>query len=98
MKDNLMAGAPTDADDASQILMRDTEKNKFVANKNFFLKDGIWVDSEIKDGSKLPVVEVKFGSDQYFELLKREPALGQYFALGEEVRVAYNGTVYNVSK
>jgi Ca-activated chloride channel homolog len=98
MKDNLMAGAPTDADDASQILMRDTEKNQFVANKNFFLKDGVWVDSEIKDGSKLPVVEVKFGSDQYFELLKREPGLAQYFALGEEVRVVYNGTVYNVSK
>src|SRR5690606_23846414 len=58
MKDNLNVGARPDADEEARILIRDSEKNQFVANKNFFLKDGVWIDSEYKDGSKLPVVNV----------------------------------------
>jgi hypothetical protein len=38
-----------------------------------------------------------FGSDEYFALLKREPKLGSYFALGESVIVVFEGRVYKVN-
>lgn len=85
-------------EDEESILVRDTERNQFVANKNFLLKDGVWTDAEIATDSRLPMVKVKFGSEEYFELLTREPALGQYFALGEEVAVIYNEKIYQVEK
>jgi hypothetical protein len=41
-------------------------------------------------------VSVKFGSDEYFDLVKRERGLGQYLALGEQVVVVWNGKVYRI--
>jgi len=35
----------------------------------------------------MPETLLVFGSDAYFDLLKREPALAKFFALGEEVVV-----------
>ena len=37
-----------------------------------------------------------FGSDEYFALLKQNPKLGSYFALGERVVVVFEGRVYRV--
>ena len=55
-----------------------------------------WTDAEFKADSRLPETVLTFGSDAYFDLLKREPALAKFFALGEEVVVVYNGHVYRV--
>jgi hypothetical protein len=64
--------------------------------KTFYLRDKIWTDSEFNAQSGLPETRIKFGSDEYFELLKSKPALGPFFALGEEVVVVFQGRVYRV--
>lgn len=69
---------------------------KNVGGKTFYLRTGVWTDSEFQDTSKLPATTVKFGSEDYFALLKREPRLGQFFALGEQVIVVFEGRVYKV--
>ena len=52
-------------------------------------------------GIKLPTGQygtaVKFGSDEYFALLKQKPRLAQYFSLGERVVVILEGRVYRVN-
>ena len=45
-----------------------------------------------------PEVSVKFGSDEYFALIKREVGLAQYFALGQQVVVVWNNKVYRVTE
>ena len=67
-----------------------------AGGKTFYLRDGIWTDSEFKTGSALPVTVVKFGSDEYFNLLKQKPRLGEFFSLGERVIVILEGKVYRV--
>ena len=67
-----------------------------VGDKTFLLKDNIWIDTEFKDGSRLSVVELKFGSDQFFATISEEPKLADYFALGEKVIVVFGGKVYKV--
>ena len=37
-----------------------------------------------------------FGSDEYYALLGRVPALGRYFALGQQVAVIVDGRLYRV--
>jgi Ca-activated chloride channel family protein len=69
---------------------------KTAGGKTFYLRDGIWTDSEFKAGSTLPVTVVKFGSDEYFNLLKQKPRLGEYFSLGERVVVILEGRIYRV--
>jgi Ca-activated chloride channel family protein len=68
-----------------------------VGDKTFYLRDGVWTDSEFKPDAKLPETAVEFGGEEYFALIKREPQLARFFSLGERVVVVYNGRVYKVS-
>ncbi|HEU4433622.1 MAG TPA: VWA domain-containing protein, partial [Pyrinomonadaceae bacterium] len=74
-----------------------TEAVRRVAEKTFYLIDGVWTDSEFKPDSKLPETVVSFGSEQYFALLKQYPKLGSYFSLAERVVVVFEGRVYKVT-
>lgn len=70
---------------------------KTAGGKRFYLRDGIWTDSEFKVGATLPETLVKFGSEEYFALLKQKPQLAAYFSLGERVIVILDGRVYRVN-
>jgi Ca-activated chloride channel family protein len=72
---------------------------KNVAGKTFYLREGdVWTDAEFKADAKLTETAVAFGSDAYFDLIKREPKLADYFSLGERVVVVFKGHVYRVTK
>jgi Ca-activated chloride channel family protein len=75
---------------------RETTNVRTVGGKTFTLKDGVWVDADYKEGSRLPTVEVKFGSDEFFKLIADEPQLAEYFSLGQKVVVVLGGRVYKV--
>ncbi|MBD0325127.1 MAG: VWA domain-containing protein, partial [Pyrinomonadaceae bacterium] len=68
-----------------------------VGGKTFYLRDDVWVDAEFKMEARLPETKLEFGSEAYFALLKREPRLAEFFALGERVVVVLDGRVYRVS-
>ena len=68
-----------------------------VGGKTFYLREGVWTDAEFKADRKLPETAIKFGSDEYFALLTKNPRLGNYFALGEKVIVVYEGRIYRVT-
>jgi hypothetical protein len=69
-----------------------------VNGKTFYLREGdVWTDAEFKSDAKLAETSVAFGTDAYFDLLKREPKLADYFSLGERVVVVFNGRVYRVT-
>jgi Ca-activated chloride channel family protein len=68
-----------------------------VGSKTFYLVDGVWTDSEVKAGAKLPETAVKFGSDEYFALLKQKPRLAEFLSLGERVVVVFEGRIYRVN-
>jgi hypothetical protein len=67
-----------------------------AGGKTFYLRDGIWTDADFKARMTLPQTVVKFGSDQYFALLKQKPRLATFFSLGEKVVVILDGTIYRV--
>lgn len=70
---------------------------KTVGGKTFYLRDGVWTDSEFKGGATLPETTVKFGSDEYYALLKQKPQLATYFSIGEKVVVIFEGRMYRVN-
>lgn len=69
-----------------------------VAGKTFYMRDGVWTDSEFKAEDKLPMVTLKFASDEYFNLTEREPKLADCFALGQRVVVVWKGNIYRVEE
>ena len=85
-------------DARERVLVDDSSNNRFYANKNFFNQNNVWVDSQYSAETKLPEVNLKFASDEYFKLASAEPDLARYFSLGEEVVVVWKNKVYRVSK
>jgi Ca-activated chloride channel homolog len=67
-----------------------------VGTRTFYLRGGVWTDSEIRDDTRLPETAVTFGSDEYFALIRRIPALAPYVALGEQVAVIHDGRIYRI--
>ncbi|MBV9928389.1 MAG: VWA domain-containing protein [Acidobacteria bacterium] len=88
-------------DRAQQEALRDEDAAsaavRKVGDKTFYLREGVWTDSEFKADARLPETAVEFGGDEYFALIKREPQLARFFSLGERVLVVYNGRVYRVT-
>ncbi len=69
---------------------------KKVGAKTFYLENDVWVDSEFKEESKLAEVKLQFASNEYFDLITKEPDLAQFFALGKQVTVVWKGKVYRI--
>jgi Ca-activated chloride channel family protein len=97
MKMNTQVAPSDDKDEKEQIVLRNTVNNQFVANKNFTNQNGVWIDADYTEAVRLPEVSVKFASDAFFDLIKREPSLASYFSLGEQVVVVWKGKVYRVT-
>jgi hypothetical protein len=70
---------------------------KNVGGKTFYLREGVWTDSEFQPSASLPETVVKFSSDEYFALLKQKPQLSTFFSLGERVIVILDGRIYRVN-
>jgi len=84
-------------DAGEEILIRNSQQTQFVGNKNFQNQSNVWVDLEFSEARKLPERKLQFLSSEYFDLVKREPQLAQYLALGEEVVVVWKNTVYRIT-
>jgi Ca-activated chloride channel family protein len=69
---------------------------KEVGDKTFILKDDVWTDTEYDEEETYTWVEVEFLSDDYFDLIADNEELAQYFSVGDEVIVIYDGTAYHV--
>jgi hypothetical protein len=70
---------------------------RHVGGKTFYLRAGVWTDSELKPETRLPETTLRFGSDEYFDLLRRTPALARFFSLGERVAVVWESRVYRTA-
>jgi Ca-activated chloride channel homolog len=86
-----------DEEDETALTVLGSGARKKVGDKTFFLRGGVWTDSEFKAEAKLPETALVFGSEEYFALVGREPELARFFALGERVVVVHKGRVYRVN-
>jgi Ca-activated chloride channel family protein len=93
---NVTVRAEAEKDSEDRILIQNSSANQFVANKNFINQNGKWVDAEFKQENKLPEVKIKFASNEYFDLINKEPDLAQFFALGKQVIVVWKNKIYRV--
>jgi Ca-activated chloride channel family protein len=72
------------------------QQSRVVNGRAFYLNEGVWTDSTAQLAKDLKRVEITFGSDDYFALLKAHPELSPCLALGDKVDVVLDGTLYVV--
>jgi hypothetical protein len=80
-----------DKDQASEVI---SEKIRYKEDKVFYFRDGFWVDSLYLEGSAIE--EVRFNSDAYFELTSRNPGIGKYLSIGQNVIISFAGKNYKI--
>jgi len=98
MKANKSLAMDRKDDSEEQVIVKNTATNQFVGNKNFFRQGNNWVDADFKSEARLPETNLKFASEDYFELATREKGIAQYLALGEEVTFVWKNRVYRITK
>jgi uncharacterized protein YegL len=86
----------TTADSDDEVIKTGTVKK--IGAKTFYLENDVWIDSEFKEQSKLKEIKITFASNEFFDLINKETALAQFFALGEKVVVVWKGNVYRITK
>lgn len=79
-----------------EVVTTSAETVQRVGTRTFYLRDGVWTDSEIRADTRLPETTVTFGSDEYFALIRRLPPLAPYVSLGEQVAVIHDGRIYRI--
>jgi Ca-activated chloride channel family protein len=73
------------------------QKIHHIADKTFIARpDGFLYDTLYQDEDKAKAVEIEFLSDPYFELVRKHPVLGRYFAGGKNMVVCFEGKVYRI--
>ncbi|MBN1202103.1 MAG: VWA domain-containing protein [Anaerolineae bacterium] len=71
------------------------EAIQYAGDRTFVWRDGMWIDT-LYDADSMTPVEVVFLSDEYFDLLDLDPAVGEFLALGEHVLFVWEGEAYEV--
>lgn len=82
------AEALRDYAEASTTTQVRSQEVRYVGDKTFYRREGFWVDSQFDQGWQTRTYQ--YGSNAYFDLLRSQPQLGRYLALGREV-VLRNG-------
>jgi Ca-activated chloride channel homolog len=71
-----------------------SERIYYKDDKTFYLKDGVWTDSEFRESG--PVTEIKFNSDEFFRLVAAKPGLAKYLSVGRKLIVVFEGVTYRI--
>jgi Ca-activated chloride channel family protein len=85
------AGTP-----AAARLSQYTQQSRFVNGRAFFQNGNQWIDSNAQNTAKRQ--RVQFNSEEYFNLLTKHPEAGPWLALGQNVVLALDDTVYEIAE
>jgi hypothetical protein len=89
------AAAPA-ATPATARLSQYTQQSRFVNGRAFFQNGNQWIDSNAQNTEKRQ--RVQFNSEEYFNLLTKHPEAGPWLALGQNVVLKLDDTVYEIAE
>jgi Ca-activated chloride channel family protein len=89
------AAAPTETP-ATARLSQYTQQSRFVNGRAFFQNGNQWIDSNAQNTTKRQ--RVQFNSEEYFNLLTKHPEAGPWLALGQNVVLTLDDTVYEITE
>ena len=68
-----------------------------LAGKTFFQNGAVWVDQEAQDlPASAPRRQIKFASQEYFDLLAAKPTLSQWLSVGPDVQVVLESELIEI--
>ncbi|MFL6501743.1 MAG: VIT domain-containing protein [Candidatus Udaeobacter sp.] len=74
-----------------------TQQSRFVNGRAFFQNGNQWIDSTAQNNTAKRQ-RVQFNSEEYFNLLTKHPEAGPWLALGQNVVLTLDDTVYEIAE
>ena len=90
------AAAVPAASPAAARVSQYTQQSRFVNGRAFFQNGNQWIDSNAQNTAKRQ--RVQFNSEEYFNLLTKHPEAGPWLALGQNVVLTLDDTVYEIAE
>ena len=67
-----------------------------VGTKTFYFSHGTWKDADYNEKKDKEIQKIKLASDDYMELIKKEPGIVRFLSLGKVI-VSFKGTIYQIT-
>ncbi|MCX6556510.1 MAG: VIT domain-containing protein [Candidatus Aminicenantes bacterium] len=67
-----------------------------AAGRVFYLNNGIWIDGSIQGLGLVPLKRIAFASEPYFALLRSEPTVKAFLALGRNLKFALGRQIIEI--
>ena len=90
------AAAVPAASPAAARVSQYTQQSRYVNGRAFFQNGNQWIDSNAQNTAKRQ--RVQFNSEEYFNLLTKHPEAGPWLALGQNVVLTLDDTVYEIAE
>jgi Ca-activated chloride channel family protein len=94
---SVAAAAPAPVATTARVVQY-AQQQRFVRGRAFFQNGSQWIDSNVQAMPNARRVQVKFNSQEYFDLVAKHPHALPWFAVSRNVQVALDNTVYEVTE
>jgi Ca-activated chloride channel family protein len=89
--------AASENKDSRSTRMVQSQESRYVNGRAFYRNGEQWVDANAQDDqAEKKRKNIKFGSEEWFNLLGAHPEAGPWLALGQNVQVVLGGTLYDI--
>jgi hypothetical protein len=75
-----------------------SQQVRVVNGRAFYQNGQVWTDSTAQSKRGLGNRQVQFGSEEYFQIMKKHPQAAQWLALGDSVDVVVDDTLIQVRR
>ena len=77
---------------------RNTQQVRNVLGRAMYQNGKLWIDPAVQKMKHKQTVQIKYGSEEYFKLLKEKPWAAKFLALGQNVKFVLEETLYEVAE
>jgi Ca-activated chloride channel family protein len=82
---------------ADGVVRNVTQQVKYIQGRAFYGNGANWMDIEVqRQGQQAKKQRIKYGSAEFFDLLKKNPVSSQYLALGRNVSFVMDKQIYEI--
>ncbi len=74
------------------------QQSRYISGRNFYQNDNQWIDASVQSQTGARVVQIKFNSPEYFDLMSKHPDMPQWLSVGRNVQILFAGTIYEIAE
>ncbi|MEN8221957.1 MAG: VIT domain-containing protein [Acidobacteriota bacterium] len=73
-----------------------SQQMKNIQGRAVYFNGNIWIDSDVHVKKYILKKRIRFGGEEYFNLLRKYPSSAQFLALGNRIQFVMNKTLYDI--